>query len=179
MSSGPDPGWYPDPSDQSQLDERYWNGTEWTDLTRLAEGGRVGSGPPTEPVAVAVPSFFYPAAPQEVLVSIGEISCTATTVMTPNGSFPIRGTEWIIHDGTSMTRRIPGYAIVLAILFALLCLIGLLFLLIQEDVYTGSVNVTVRDKAGNYFATSVPVRSAMVVSDVHTRVNYCRYLSNL
>jgi hypothetical protein len=182
MSNGPDPGWYPDPNDRSNLDDRYWNGTEWTDLTRMSEGGRTELGPPTEPVAVAGPPAAYPAAqpaaPGQVLVSIGEINCTATTVMTPNGSFPIRGTEWIIHDATSMTRRIPAYAIVLAIVFSCL-LIGLLFLLIQEDVYSGSVNVTVRDRAGNYFATSVPVRSATVVGDVHARVNYCRYLSSL
>lgn len=179
MSDLPRAGWYPDPSDRSGLDERYWDGAEWTDLTRLSGDAPTAPRQLTEPVAVAGSSVNHAAAPEQVLVSIGEINCTATTVITPNGSFPISGTEWIIHDGTSKTRRIPAYAIVLAILFALLCLIGLLFLLIQEDVYSGSVNVTVRDRAGHYFATSVPVTNGMVVSEVHTRVNYCRYLANL
>lgn len=180
MSIGPGPGWYPDPSDRSGLDERYWNGSEWTDLTRLAEGGALGPGQPTEPDARGEPSAEHRVGAHEVLVTIGEVSCTATSVMTPNGSFPIRGTEWIIHDGTRMSRHIPAYAIVLAIVFTVFCCgLGLLFLSFQEDVYSGSVDVTVRDKAGDYFATSIPVRNANVISDVHTRVNYCRYLAGL
>lgn len=175
------PGWYPDPFDTSQLDERYWNGAEWTEATRLSD-----QGPPTATQAVVAAGIVGASgvpvtqqAAEQVLVSIGEISCTATTVITPNGSFPVRGTEWMVQDATSMTRRIPGYAIVLAILFALLCLIGLLFLLIQEDVYTGSVNVSVRDSAGHFFTTSVPARGANTVAEVHNRVNYCRHLAQL
>ena len=190
VNSGPAPGWYPDPGDASSLDERYWNGTEWTDLTRLSEQGAVPSGPPyvseqgsvhgdIEPHTVGTSGYAVQGAADVPLVTVGEISCTSSMVMTPNGSFPIRGTEWIIHDGSSKSRRIPPYAIVLAILFALLCLIGLLFLLIQEDVYTGSVDVTVRDSSGHYFATSIPVRGPATVSEVHTQVNYCRYLAGL
>lgn len=174
------PGWYPDPFDTSKLDERYWNGTEWTEATRLSDQGPSTVTQAVVPAGVAVSGgSAIQSAPEQVLVSIGEISCTASTVITPNGSFPIRGTEWMVHDATSMTRRIPGYAIVLAILFALLCLIGLLFLLIQEDIYTGSVNVTVRDSAGHYFATSVPARSATTAAEVHNQVNYCRQLAHL
>ena len=178
MNQSPQAGWYPDPEDGSHLDERYWNGQEWTDLTRLAEGGPAPDAPTQqEPPVTALEQAV---GPEQVLVTLGEIHCTASTVMTPNGSFPIRGTDWGIHDGSSMTRRIPPYAIVLAILLTIFtCGLALLFLLIQENVYTGKVDVTVRDKAGNYFATSIPVRHDGTVADVHTRVNYCRHFSQM
>ena len=41
-------GWYPDPNDAGQ--QRYWDGSEWTDQTAPREGG-VGGGAPNFPSA--------------------------------------------------------------------------------------------------------------------------------
>jgi hypothetical protein len=64
-------------------------------------------------------------------------------VNVPQGRYPIRGTTWTVQDSTQVTEAIPTYAIVLAIIFALFCLIGLLFLLIKEKRYSGFIWVTV------------------------------------
>lgn len=77
------------------------------------------------------------------LITIGDITVTRTSVTTPQGTFPLRGTTWTVQDSTQVTESIPTHAIVLAIVFAVFCLIGLLFLLMKEKKYTGFVSVTV------------------------------------
>jgi len=79
----------------------------------------------------------------EPLLTIGDISVTQTQVIVPQGTFPLRGTTWTLQDSTQVTEAIPAYAIVLAILFFVVCLLGLLFLLIKEKRYSGFVTVTV------------------------------------
>jgi hypothetical protein len=85
----------------------------------------------------------WPGTPEPVLFAIGDISVTQTQVIVPHGTFPLRGTTWTVQDSTQVTEAIPAYAIVLAILFFVFCLLGLLFLLIKEKRYSGFVTVTV------------------------------------
>jgi hypothetical protein len=77
------------------------------------------------------------------LVTIGDITVTQNMVIVPHGRFPLRGTTWTVQDSTTVTQSIPTYAVVLAILLFIFCLLGLLFLLIKETRYYGFVSVTV------------------------------------
>jgi len=121
-------------------------------------------GPP--PPAAAVPG---------VLVTVGDIACTADEVITPNGRLPLARTVWVVQNNTTTTESIPTYAIVLAILFILVCLLGLLFLLIKERKTTGWLTISVQGE-GTYYATQVPVSAPEAVVDVEGRVNYIRGL---
>jgi hypothetical protein len=111
----------------------------------------------------------------QVLVTIGDMACTQTTVITPTGSYPLAGTTWIVANNTVTTESIPAYAIVMAIIFFIFCLLGLLFLLIKERKTQGYVQVSVQGP-GLFHATQVPVSSPAHVLDIEQRVNYCRSL---
>jgi hypothetical protein len=90
-----------------------------------------------------------------VLLSIGDISVTQTHIYVPQGRFPLHGTTWTVQDSTQVTEGIPPVAIVLAIIFALFCLIGLLFLLMKEKRYIGFVSITVTGM-GFYHSVQFP-----------------------
>jgi len=108
----------------------------------------------------AVPPI--PGPPEQILLSIGDIGVSPSWVVTPNGSAPLAGSQWIVQDRTFTQRSIPAYAIVLAVVFAFACLLGLLFLLIREDRVTGYVEVSVR--SGNLFhVTQLPAQSPQAV----------------
>jgi hypothetical protein len=64
---------------------------------------------------------------------------------------------------------------VLAIIFALFCLLGLLFLLIKERRTTGFVQVAVQN-GGRTHNTHVAVNSPSQVADTLARVNFARTL---
>jgi len=132
------PGWYADGAGG----QRWWNGEEWTDLT----GDQVASTPAVE----------------GYVLTIGDIGITRTTVVTPNGSAPLRGANFIFRDMSTRSTGIPTWAIVLAIVFALACLLGLLFLLVKEERWTGYAEVTVR--SGQLLhTTQLPVGSPQQV----------------
>jgi len=111
----------------------------------------------------------------DVLVTIGDIACTQTTVITPNGSHSLAGTNWIVANNTRTSEKIPTYAIVLAIVLALACLLGLLFLLIKEQVTEGTMQVTVQSD-DFFYSTHVPVSDPAQIVDIEQRVNYARGL---
>jgi hypothetical protein len=91
------------------------------------------------------PPSLAPASPAPAfLLTIGDIGVTADQVVTPNGTAPLAGSQWIVTDRSYTTTKIPTWAIVVAIIFAFACLLGLLFLLVKETVTTGYVEVTVR-----------------------------------
>jgi hypothetical protein len=114
---------------------------------------------------------------EQVLVQIGEISCTQNWMVTPSGTVPLRGVQFQVpRENVTRHKRIPPVAIVLAIAFAIFCLIGLLFLLIQEEVVSGSIEVTATSPNGFTFQTSVPVQDQAGVIDVRNRVDYARRL---
>ncbi|WP_231857584.1 hypothetical protein [Tsukamurella pulmonis] len=118
-----------------------------------------------------------PGMPEPVLVSIGDIHCTASEVITPVGTFPIAGSQWGVSDQSITTRAIPTWAIVLAIVGAfVVCLFSLFFLLVKEDQTRGFVQVTVVGPEGRSYTTSVPVSSFAAVQDVVNRVGYARNL---
>ncbi|MFF3228444.1 hypothetical protein ACFYV7_37005 [Nocardia suismassiliense] len=116
-----------------------------------------------------------PFTPEPVLVTVGDIGCTATRVMTPSGQRPLAGTVWIVTHQTTVDRRIPSYAIVLAVLLMIFCLLGLVFLAVKEEKIQGFVQVSVQGP-DFYYATQVKITDRAQVFDTEQRVNYIRGL---
>jgi len=110
-----------------------------------------------------------------VLVTIGDIACTESTVVTPAGAFPLKGTTWIVSNQAQTTESIPAYAIVLAVIFFLFCLLGLFFLLIKERRTRGFVQVSVQGD-GFYHATQISVSHVTQIPQIEAQVNYVRTL---
>jgi hypothetical protein len=132
---------------------------------------------PPQPIPVGTPPIRSAPAAPGVLVTIGDIACTQYEVITPTGRAPLGGTTWIVTNQTQLVEKIPAYAIVLAIIFAFACLLGLLFLLIKERQVQGFVQVSVQGP-NFYYATQVPISDQRQVIEVEQRVNYIRGLVN-
>jgi hypothetical protein len=117
-----------------------------------------------------------PPLPQPFLLTIGDIGITQTQIITPNGLGALAGSQWIFVDTSRTETKIPTVAIILAIVFALLCLIGLLFLLMKEKTTTGYVEVTVR--SGNVFhKTQIPVNSQTKIDEIRQLVSKAQALA--
>ena len=112
----------------------------------------------------------------QVMVTIGDIACTNTLVITPSGQAPIGGVVWSYTDMSRTTRSIPTWAIVCTVIFFFFCLLGLLFLLAKEDRTEGTVQVVVQGQ-GFLHQVQLPVSSVMQIQDYAARVNYARSLS--
>ncbi|TQJ11111.1 hypothetical protein [Kribbella jejuensis] len=126
------------------------------------------------------PQYGQPMPPQNlptgpVLVTIGDIAVEQQRIVTPAGVMPTHGANWSAMDMSRTEEKIPAWAIVLAIIFALACLLGLLFLLVKERKTTGFVQVTVQ-YGNRTHNTHVGVSSPDQVADVLARVNYARTL---
>lgn len=113
---------------------------------------------------------------EPILVTIGDISVTATTVYTPSGSRPLGELSWTFTDLSTTSQAIPTWAIVCAIVFFVFCFLGLLFLLAKEDKTQGSVQVTAHGP-GFVHTCTIPVSSVAQVADINARVNYVRTLT--
>jgi hypothetical protein len=143
--------------------------------------------PPTVPTPSSVPPSMLPVSPypqttpypvaEQVITQIGEIQVTSTTVRTPAGQFPLRGSQWTVTDQWVATQKIPSWAITLAIVgFFCLTFFSLLFLLAKESVYQGVVLVQVQN-GPNQYVSRVPVNNQMYVQHVYQQVNYVRSLA--
>jgi hypothetical protein len=113
---------------------------------------------------------------EQFILTIGDIGVSPHWVVTPSGSAPLAGSQWIVRDTSRTEKKIPTYAIVLAIVFALLCLIGLLFLLIKEERVTGYVEVTVMSGDLQYM-TQIPVSSQAQIARVRQDVAQAQSLA--
>jgi hypothetical protein len=111
----------------------------------------------------------------EVLVTVGDISCTQTEVILPTGRSALRGTTWIVTNQTTVSEKIPTWAIVMAVVGALACLLGLLFLLVKERTVQGFMQVSVQGPS-LYYATQIPVKNEAQIKDIDARANYIRSL---
>lgn len=108
--------------------------------------------------------------------TVGDISFTPLTIHVPGRSMPMAGSIWTVRDQSRVETRIPAWAIVLAIIFALACLLGLLFLLVKEKTVVGYVEVEVRTPA-DFHVCQVPVSSQQDIMTVRSIVDYARTLS--
>jgi hypothetical protein len=126
------------------------------------------------------PSFAPPPPPLQpapaFVLTIGDIGVTSTQVVTPNGTAALAGSQWIVTDRTYTTTKIPTWAIVMAVLFALVCLLGLLFLLAKETVTTGYVEVTLHSESLVHM-TQVPVTGPNDVAWYRQQVAHAQSLA--
>ncbi|HWG98475.1 MAG TPA: hypothetical protein VNV66_03930 [Pilimelia sp.] len=117
--------------------------------------------------------------PAPVIARIGELAVTSSTVHTPAGDIPLRGSSWQVHDQWLAEQRTPRWALVLAIVgFCVLTVFSLFFLLAKETVYRGLVQVTVTNGAQQYVCR-IPVADHAQVQAIHQQVNYVRSLAAL
>ncbi len=114
--------------------------------------------------------------PEPLLLTIGDIGISRTWITTPNGAAPLRGSTWIATDMSVTASRIPTWAIVLAVVFAFLCLLGLLFLLVKEDETRGYVQVSIYAD-GLQHATQVPVSHPGQVAQIRGAVAQAQAMS--
>ncbi len=119
-----------------------------------------------------------PGLPEPPLSSIGDITITRSQVITPAGTLPLRGSVWTATDMSRTEEYMPTHAVVLAIIFFIFCLLGLLFLLMRASRTIGYVQVTVNG-GGRYHSTLIPVSSPQQVYDVMQHVNWARSMAAL
>ncbi len=123
-----------------------------------------------------LPDPWQPGGQEPVLVAIGDIGVTQTHVITPSGTAPVAQCQFHVTDMSRTSETIPPWAIVLAVVFAVFCLLGLLFLLVKEPRTEGGVQVVVQ---GPRFLHTVhiPVYSPHQVVDLGARVNHARAIA--
>ncbi|MFD7337017.1 hypothetical protein ACFV98_13555 [Streptomyces violascens] len=110
------------------------------------------------------------------VLSLGDITVVNGSIMTPAGPLPLKGAVWNATDMSRTEEKIPTHAIVLAIIFFIFCLLGLLFLLMKEKTTTGFIQVTVTS-GGRHHSTMIPANDAGTFPWVMGQVNYARSLS--
>lgn len=134
--------------------------------------GGVPGGYPSNP---AIPQPY--SMPEQPLVTIGDISCTQSQIITPSGTFPTAGAQWAVTDMSVTREQISQTGLVLALVgFFLVCALSLLFLLMKDRVTTGYIQVTVRGTNGITHVCNIPAHSPATMMDVSGRVNYARTL---
>ncbi|MET9649291.1 hypothetical protein ABZZ44_03260 [Streptomyces sp. NPDC006460] len=132
---------------------------------------------PTLPGGVPVPPQHAPMGHGGgAQLSLGDITVVGDQIITPAGSMPLKGAVWNAMDMSRTEEKIPTVAIVLAIIFALLCLVGLLFLLMKEKKTTGFIQVTVTS-GGRHHATMIPATGPDTIHWVMGQLNFARSLS--
>ncbi|MFG3409068.1 hypothetical protein [Streptomyces sp. NPDC048142] len=135
--------------------------------------GYPGAAQPTMPGQYLPAPQGAPAQGGVPVLSIGDITVLSDAIVTPSGSMPLKGAVWTATDMSRTEEKIPAHAIVLAIVFAWFCLIGLLFLLMKEKRTVGFVQVTVTG-GGRYHSTMIPVMGPYTFPAVMGHVNQAR-----
>ncbi|MFC9426505.1 hypothetical protein [Streptomyces sp. NPDC056987] len=110
------------------------------------------------------------------LVTLGDITVVGDSIITPSGTLPLRGAVWNATDMSRTEEKIPTHAIILAIIFFIFCLLGLLFLLMKEKTTTGFIQVTVTS-GGKHHAAMIPAHDAGTFQMVMSQISYARSLS--
>lgn len=141
---------------------------------------------PAGPAAVSTPPYQagpYPAQPaglpaaDPILIRIGDIQLSASTVYTPAGQVPLSETTWVAHDRWTTSQRTPTWAVVCSIVgFFCLTVFSLLFLLAKETVYSGVVTVVVTS-GGFQYQTHLPISDPSHAYQVHQQVQQAQALA--
>lgn len=140
-----------------------------------------GYGYPESPPPMPGPWFpgqqgMVPPGAGGPMLSVGDIMVMGDSIVTPSGTMPLKGAAWTATDMSRTEEKIPTVAIVLAVLFALLCLVGLLFLLMKERKTTGFIQVTVVS-GGRHHSTVIPALRPDTFPMVMAQINTARSLS--
>jgi hypothetical protein len=113
---------------------------------------------------------------EQFVVTLGDIGVSPHWLVTPSGTAPLAGAQWFVVDQSRTESKIPTWAIVCAVVGALLCLLGLLLLLVKEDVTTGFIQVSVR--AGTLtHTTHLPVSTPGQIAQIHGLVAHAQMMS--
>ncbi|MEU0085612.1 hypothetical protein [Streptomyces sp. NPDC006274] len=131
----------------------------------------------TQPAGVPVPVPPMAMGGQP-LVAIGDIMVLQDSIVTPAGTLPLKAAVWNATDLSRTEEKIPTYAIVLAIVFAVFCLLSLFFLLIKEKTTAGYIQVTVTN-GGKHHSTMIPAHRPETFQMVMGQINYARSLSSM
>jgi hypothetical protein len=141
-----------------------------------------GSAPIPAAAAELEPTRAMPASVADdgpVVAYLGEIAVTSTTVHTPAGPIPLRGSQWTVTDQWLAQQRTPTWAVLAAIFgFCFIFLFSLLFLIAKETVYVGTVQIVVTNGRQQYVAR-IPVATHAQVQHLHQQANYVRSLAAL
>lgn len=109
-------------------------------------------------------------------MSLGDITIAGDQIITPSGTMPLRGAMWNATDFSRTEEKIPTHAIILAVIFFLFCLLGLLFLLMKEKKTTGYIQITVTS-GGRHHSTMIPAQDQNTYPWVMSQLNFARSLS--
>lgn len=109
-------------------------------------------------------------------LSLGDITIAGDQIITPSGTMPLRGAVWNATDFSRTEEKIPAHAIVLAVIFFIFCLLGLLFLLMKERRTTGYIQITV-NSGGRHHSTMIPAVDPGTYMWVMSQLNQARALS--
>lgn len=109
-------------------------------------------------------------------VVIGDVEADRFWVRTPLGVMPAAEAQWSVSSQVRTERYIPLWAVLMAVLFVALCLLGLLFLLVKEERHYHEVTVTVMG-AGFAHTTQVGAYDPRVVTDTRAQVAHARALA--
>ncbi|MFI8518360.1 hypothetical protein ACIGEZ_11140 [Streptomyces sp. NPDC085481] len=138
---------------------------------------------PTVPGGVPVPPQHAPGAVPGLaagggapLLSLGDITVVGDQIITPAGNMPLKGAVWNAMDMSRTEEKMPTVAIVLAVIFFIFCLLGLLFLLMKEKQTTGFIQVTVTS-GGRHHQTMIPATGPDTIHWVMGQLNFARSLS--
>ncbi|MGP4044956.1 hypothetical protein [Streptomyces sp. 2A115] len=155
--------------------ENHWGPTQPSGAP-----GASGYGYPNSGQGYGFPQ--QPGAPAPIggapLIAIGDIMVMNDQIITPAGNLPLRGAVWNATDMSHTEEKMPTHAIVLAIVFFIFCLLGLLFLLMKEKKTTGYIQVTVTS-AGRHHQTMIPAHGPQTFPAVMGQINYARSLSSM
>ncbi|MFD8208135.1 hypothetical protein ACFV2S_17285 [Streptomyces sp. NPDC059695] len=131
---------------------------------------------PTLPGGVQLPPQHGPAGGGAPVLSLGDITVVGDQIITPAGAMPLKGAVWNAMDMSRTEEKMPTVAIVLAVVFFIFCLLGLLFLLMKEKSTTGFIQVTVTS-GGRHHSTMIPATGPDTIHWVMGQLNYARSLS--
>jgi hypothetical protein len=172
------------PFDHTGSDEQTPPHDPWAATERVPAAPLPPTLPLTTPMPPSAP-YPYPglrapvSAPEPVILNIGEIQVTSSTVRTPIGELPLRGSQWHVTDAWTSEQKIPTWAIVLAVVgFFCLTFFSLLFLLAKETVHRAVVNVHVTSGGVQYLAR-IPANDPAQVQHIYQQVNYVRSLAGM
>ncbi|MEU7034013.1 hypothetical protein ABZ958_10075 [Streptomyces sp. NPDC046237] len=142
---------------------------------------QAASGPSYEPTMPGLPvPPQYPPVGQggggAPMLSLGDITVVGDQIITPAGAMPLKGAVWNAMDMSRTEEKMPTVAIVLAVIFFIFCLLGLLFLLMKEKQTTGFIQVSVTS-GGRHHSTMIPATGPDTFHWVMNQVNFARSLS--
>ena len=151
--------------------------------------------PPTQPtptpgnqIQIRRPTHPSPGAYQ---TRIGDAAVHEHAVITPMGTWPIRGSVWTLAQQPTPQRKTTTVGVVLAVLSSVLAvagapftcggslflLFGLFFLALKADTLAGPAVVEIRTGRGVYHAQEYPTE-LMQLHELIQRVNFCQSLAS-